>query len=288
VARSSVSIKADFDAAAGISGALAGLQPNLISSRHQQQASRAAFELLSEGFNLATAAAATAAPANFEHVYEPGSIGIPQQALWQNVMIGRSNLSRAISWEWRASKQLVDPKYDSMGNLRFPDTSSNPGFDADKLHKVHIFVWKAPIMEYGLEVTVRPKLSENLVFPNPGLRTGRDTDSRAPRPVIFSPHSYSFVPGEKVQGSFTAWFLNWWENGDAQAMIDGQFDTQRDNAFRGAFAKHTARYFNKPGRLGMRPIPASTAEGTKVAALISGELERHYIEMAAKRRRRNL
>lgn len=255
------------------------------TDRHLNTVTRAAFEVLAEQFNMATHVAARAAVGEFHHVYEWEHIGFPGFQLWRNQLNGRGG-QRRVTWGWRASKTTVPTQTNIYGGPRFEHSK---GFDPEKLNRIHIFVWKAPMMEYGVRVTVRPKLSNVLVFPNPDLK-GSGAFGYQPKPVTFSPHPVTSTPGEQVQGNFTAWFVAWWGGGSAQQIVEGIFSDKRDEAFKKIFnARIDASPIFKTRGKAFRIIPDSEAAraGKNVARAIAGDMEHNYIAMAARRKRMN-
>jgi len=249
------------------------LDKNLNSTRHLEVSTRAAYEILSEVFNNHTDARALAMPEMLHHVYEPQQIGIPGMRLWANSLTGRGG-RRTISWKWKASKQTIDPTLTSTGDIRFPNPQK--GFNANKLKRIHVFVWKAPIMEYGAEVEVSPKLSTFLVYPN---KFGQGH---------FTNQTQVATPGRKIQGNFTRWFVLWWGGATAEKTLREQFESPRDQAFSRTFEEMAARSgIGKPAGRFSSSVNSSVA-GRQFAEKISNGMERNYIEMARRRRMRNV
>jgi hypothetical protein len=92
------------------------------------------------------------------HVYEPGMVGDPSGRLWNINMTGVAN-NKVISWKWKAATQpnLVG-KY-----------APKP-IPKDTRQRVHIFVWKAPILETGATVVIPAPTDDKkaLAFPRQG------------------------------------------------------------------------------------------------------------------------
>ncbi len=258
------------------------LDVELNTNRHLTSATHAAGAILFEQFMIETHAQAAIRPEQFHHVYEWNHIGEFGWQLFKPVMRGTGG-NRTISFEWRASKTTVPVETDALGRKKWPDW-----FDTSKLRQIHVFVWKAPVMEYGIDVEVRPKLSGVLVMPNPNRVLDLDVDPRAPRTVVFTPHPYVIHnPGGPAQGKFTSWFAAWFD-GRAPIILREMFNQKVENAYKRAF---NARLRNLPGgtntlkqaRIGIDA--AAAAKGRNIAALIAGELEKNYIAMAAERKR---
>ncbi len=262
---------------------LAALQKSLNTPRHLNANSRAVFEILSEEFNNQTDARAIAMKETLHHVYEPNKIGVPAMRLWQNELKGRGGV-RQISWKWKASKQVIDPKLTYTGEQRFPNPP--PGFNANKLSKIHVFVWKAPIMEYGTSVEVSPKLSTKLVFPNPNLLSTGSTQKV--RSVMFTSRTQRSVPGRELQGNFTKWFAFWWGGPMSSKIIAERFSPQRDAKFVEEFKKANARAGIGKPIMRVTVNTNSPAKGKAYADAIAKGMEHNYIEMARRRKMRNV
>jgi len=266
----------------GLSSLIKELNVEMNTPVHLTSATSAAGAIMFERFVNDTHVMASARPEAFHHVYEWEHIGDFGWQLFKPVLKGTGG-ARSISWEWKASKTTVPTETDALGNNKWP-----AGFDISKLNRVHVFVWKAPIMEYGLEVEVRPKLSPVLVFPNPNRILDLDMNKNAPRDVVFSPHPYTITnPGGPARGEFTKWFIAWFGT-TGQKILDEVFAHERDNDFKRIFNQRVkglpkGKSRTKSASFGVDTQAAS--QGKTIAALIAGELERNYIAMAAERKR---
>lgn len=278
-------LQVDTSEVVALTSALQSVESYMTTNRHLNVVTKAAFEVMAQQFNFQTHLIAGMSVGEFHHVYEWEHVGVPGFQLWKNELSGRGG-QRRVSWSWRASKTTVPTKTNVYGGPRFKETK---GFDPDKLQRIHVFVWKAPIMEYGVRVTVKPKLSNVLVFPNPDLKGG-GRFGHGPRPITFSPHPVRTVPGEQVQGNFTAWFTSWWGGGSAQNIADSIFADRRDDAFKKIFnARMDSSPVFRSRKKGFRITPDAEAarQGKNIARAIAGDMEHNYIAMAAKRRRMN-
>lgn len=249
------------------------------TDRHLNVVTKAAFSILSDEFNRETGIFAHSNPSAYHHIYEWEAIGVPGMELWSNRLSGRGG-ERRVSWNWRASKTTVPTLTDATGNNRWPQVE---GFNPEELRRIHVFVWKAPVMEYGLQVTVRPKLGKVLVFPDKEILSGVGTGSHEPTQITFTSRPVTTTPGRQVQGNFTAWFINWWGGGRADSILESSFKRKRDLLFKKHFSEKIFASKNKNFKL--TPDAAAAAEGRRIAQLITGELERDYISMARARRR---
>lgn len=278
-------MQVDTSEVVALTSTLRSVEAHMNTNRHLNVVTKAAFELLAQQFNMQTHLVAGMSVGEFHHVYEWEHVGVPGAQLWRNELKGRGG-QRRVTWGWRASRTTVPTETDIHGGPRFQPTK---GFDPSRLQRIHVFVWKAPMMEYGVSVTVSPKLSHVLVFPNPDL-AGGGRFGRGPSPVTFSPHPVRTTPGEQVQGNFTAWFTSWWGGGSAQGIADSIFADKRDEAFKKAFS---ARIDSSPiFRTSRKSFNITTdaeaaRQGKNIARAIAGDMEHNYIAMAARRRRMN-
>jgi hypothetical protein len=276
-----VRVESDISEAIALGEALKRLDVELNTDRHLNSVTKSAYEILSSTFMQDTAVMANVLPELYHHVYEWEHVGHPGFELFRPVMRGRG-ANRVISWEWRASKMTVPTDVDALGNPKFPEW-----FPVEKLNRIHVFVWKAPVMEYGLETTVRPKLSRLLVMPNPERRLVLDRHPKAPRSVVFSPYAYNIDhSSQPTQGAFTKWFTHWMTEGPATRVIETHFEAPRDEIFRKSFSERVKSFIGKTGKsFSITVDPNAASRGKTVARLIAGDLERNYIAMAARRKR---
>jgi hypothetical protein len=253
------------------------------SRKHMDAVTEAAGAMLFDQFITETHAMASANPRAFHHVYEWEHIGDFGFQLFKPTMRGQGG-RKSISWEWRASKTTVPTETDIEGNRKFPEW-----FDSSRLNRVHVFVWKAPIMEYGMTVHVRPKLSSVLVFPV-SEGTGLRNRANSVGGVVFTsdPVTIPNPGGNEVQGSFTKWFVGWFGS-RAPQVIQNTFERNRNDVFKASFrarmrpGSQTKRRRGKEMTLTINPDSAQKAK--IIAQLIAGDLERNYIGQAQQRKR---
>lgn len=277
-----VTVQSDLSQALTFGEAMMRLDVELNTPQHINQVTKSAYEIISGTFMEETNVMARVLPEMFHHVYEWEHIGHPGFELFKPVMRGRGR-NRTITWEWRASKTTVPTDIDALGNPKFPDW-----FPVEKLNRIHVFVWKAPVMEYGLETEVSPKLSRLLVMPNPERRLVLDRHPKAPRSVVFSPYSYKIDHSQQVsQGAFTAWFSKWM-TGRAPTVIENDIESPRDDQFKRSFSERVKTMISaKTKSFSIKVDPSNAARGRTIAKLIAGDLERNYIAMAARRKNIN-
>ncbi len=147
------------------------------------------------------------------HVYEWPStfraqaetVGMPPFRLWRHKLEGRGSQKTA-TFKFISSKRAVPVNPILL----------EPGKTGKSVRKgVHIFHWKAPAMEYGIEITVQPKQAQYLAFVNGKKGQGIDSDQRKNKVndqgITFSKGPVSFTAGGgKHAGKFSAIFIDWW------------------------------------------------------------------------------
>lgn len=154
---------------------------------------------MSDEFSVHMSAAAKAAPERFHHVYEWGGLGDTNSQLWQDVLRGNSNV-RMATFIWKASTKTVPVRAD---------------FQELGVQQVHIFTWKAPVMEFDTNIRITPKRGSGLSY-----YTG-PTNPVDKWPVAFweGPITVQFPGGREVKGAFTHEYVNWWAGSGAAEIF---------------------------------------------------------------------
>jgi hypothetical protein len=188
---------------------------------------------LGEEFGIAVDLAAKAMPESFMHVYEWGNkyqdystVGDPDNRLWRLTSVGRGT-NRVMGYAFLPSNK---------------PTPINPILQGRVKENLHVFTWKAPVMEYGLRVTVKRKPGTDfLVF------TDNETDEIR---VTKGPHSFtagiSPYGRQNQKGVFTAFFVGWWST-KAQNIFDTDIkkELERDLVSEGKMVAATRRFRTK-------------------------------------------
>lgn len=200
-------ITADTSGADVLAGYMAGFQATLSSKRYLDSATAFTYSTLKEEFGISMDAEAYAHKSLFHHVYEWGDswhgrysrVGGSHSRLWALVATGTGG-NRTMTYVFLPSVVPV-PVH--------PDLTT-PGKKGRVVEEgVHVFSQKAAVLEYGIPVTIRPKLAKALAMPsgNPGTPFFRDKE-------------YTRVPGEGgTMGMFDAFYITWW-NTQAPAIFD--------------------------------------------------------------------
>lgn len=194
-----MSINANMGGVNGAFGFINGITktintPNYINSVIEYSHARMA-EALDEYIDMV----AMASGSSLHHVYEwpkkfrnySETVGVPQYRLWRHTLTGRGR-NRTAGFRFLASKRAVPVNPDLITDD--PQKSVKEG--------VHIWYWKAPAMEAGIDIVVEPKISRKLAYINTngnGLLTFRA-----------GPVNTGEAGGGKTTGRFTTIFTSWW------------------------------------------------------------------------------
>jgi hypothetical protein len=232
-----------------------------------------------------------------QHVYEWPSryhnyaetVGRPEFRLWRHTLSGRGR-NKVASFRFMASHRPspVNPA------LTKPDNGRRVK------ENVHIFVWKAPAMEYNYDITVEPKLANYLAYVATGEETrgGRDGGlafihkHKDGRSLAFSQGPVTFeAGGELTHLRFTSLFQYWWAS-----MSEDEFDRhvrrrlESDMLNRSELASIIRTGNRKAMKRGSIVAQASkdSASWNQAAALAKADLDEkknnYYIEQARQRR----
>lgn len=226
----------DFNEVTDIIGAIRGIDDVAETSYYIDDLLRVGHAIAAEQFDIDTAAAA-AAGHHLNHMYEWGTAGINRgegmamnplskaAQLWVHRFGGR-NGKRSIDFEFKPSVIPVP--------LPTPQSSGIPAEELQKgPFRRHVFHWKAPVMELGLTVHIRPDQAKALWVPvRPGF-------------FIFTKKTLTVVPGRRLAGNFTTHWLGWWSATGLDminGIVQGEFQGDLDAAIKAANASTPRRY----------------------------------------------
>lgn len=208
---------------AAFTGFVKGITMEVQTTKHLAAAVEFTHATLTNAFDMWMDAVARAAPNEYQHVYEWPSdfeeydetVGNPAFRLWKHMLVGQGrNRNATFAFLPSVRPSPVDPILTSPGNK-------------GKVVKegVHIFHWKAPAMEYGIEIEVTPKLSRYLAYVADGTKpeseTGADYGFQGANQhqVGFSEGPVRFTAGGgQFVGKFTSAFMFWWASQAAEAF----------------------------------------------------------------------
>lgn len=257
-----VKITADTSGANFLTGYLKGLSEEISTDQHMGPVLKYVHAELARAFDDYMTAVSTSDPSRFHHVYEWNQIGNPQAKLWKNVLRGQGG-NRTATWTWRASKTIVPVTQEAK----------DKGVQA-----IHVFVWKAPVMEYATNITISPTRKTGLAyFTGPVSEPGRWKLN-----FTKSPLDVQNPGGAQVKGAFTAAFLEWWsESGGAGAEFASTIRRVLEQDF-----SNMPNSFKQGTRTRTKTFSLVGEEaGHKAAQAWVRARDNKYIEMAASRSR---
>lgn len=257
-----VKITADTGDANYLTGFMKGMSTQIKTDQHMGPVLKYVHSELAMAFNDYMTALSTAMPSRFHHVYEWNQIGNPNARLWNNVLRGHGG-SRVATWTWRASKKIVPVTQEAQ------DVG---------VKQIHVFVWKAPVMEYSTDITIVPKRGTGLAyFTGPVSEPGRWKLNFTKNPIdVQNPG------GTEVKGAFTTAYLEWWSD---TGGAGSEFGTRIRRVLEKDFAD-LPDTFRKGTRARTKTFSIqSEAAGTKAAQAWLRARDNKYIEMAASRAR---
>lgn len=209
-----VSYGMNTSGAYSVMGAIDGFAAEIRTDAFVSSVLKYSWDKLSQYFDLWMDAWAAAQPDSFMHVYKwPTSWstgakspnykqvmnGDPENRLWEHVYAG--------------------PAKDAVASFTFKEDDSyspvNPILvEHDVKTGIHIFVHKAQVMEYGLPLSIDPKLARYLAFvhdPSKPKNEGKGFKS-ADGEVMFHPGTIKVreAGGGKTKGKFTTAFKYWY------------------------------------------------------------------------------
>lgn len=195
-------MKADFgmddSAADKFNGYLTGMSEYVSKTDFTSSALEYVQSILKNRYESAVDLAARAQPQRFHHVYEWGdeygdysTVGLPQARLWKIEVTGKGK-SRSLAYKLLPSVRPVPIEPELL----------EPGKTGKSVREgVHIFTWKAVVMEYGQTVHIAPKLRQvkAMAFVVDGK-------------MIFRSRPVTTVPGKdnRNAGAFTGFTYTWW------------------------------------------------------------------------------
>lgn len=213
---------------------------------------RAAHAEATEQFNRDLAAQAIATQ-RFNHMYEWGTVGInkgrtsrrldpmSQDArLWTHRLTGGRSKTKGIDWSFRASKVPVPQPTTQKTKVSKTHLDKLSG-------RKHIFYWKAPIIEAGMKVKLRPKYADAIFVPfygqprspNLGLATRKRGYLFSKAPLTNVP-GHGTIQGRDLVGNFSAFWEEWWNTAGSQ-IIQQKMSGAVDEQFREMLAKAGAK-----------------------------------------------
>lgn len=233
---------------------------------------------LSDAFTEHMSVLAPSEPQRFHHVYEWGSaddpqseIGNPRAKLWRDVLVG-GGAERVATFEWMASKTIVPVVHEEAQGY---------------VKQIHVFTWKAPVMEYETDITISPKRGNWLVF-----FTGPPGDN-TPEDLRFSkdPITVAYPGGQAAHGAFTQEYVAWWAGEGASHIFNSRIRQLLEHDLANMPLQSTTGQFRSGTRSrakeltinAMADAEAAEAAGREAARRWLDARSRNYIEAARAR-----
>lgn len=269
MARGKMDFSMDEGESGIIAGYISGIAKNVSTRRYIDGAVEFTTQELSRAFEQDVDTAARAASDTFYHVYNWGdsygdrsTVGVPAFRLWKLVNMG-SGKNRGLGFTFLPETRPT-PIEPELLALKKP---VNEG--------VHIFTWKAVVMEYGIEVEIRPKLPDVKVMAFVG-------DDGEP---VFREGPIRTVPGYRTTtGVFSSFFLSWW-TGVAPQLFEQKIRPQLEadvitNKDLAKVARQATRRRRK--NVGVNVIDFRTGEAMAKKHMENNRID--YVRRAARRR----
>jgi hypothetical protein len=254
-------IEVDATEAVATFKAVRNIGVSIDTDAHMSDLMDASMKIMKQDFQQYVDMLAMNMPSRFHHVYEWGQIGNPAAALWETLATGRGR-DRAVTFEFRPSVTVVP----------IPDVP--PSKSGKQLQEIHVFTWKAPVMEYGEAVHIAARNSNVLAFPNPDLESDR--------PLIFtrSPVVVRNPGGTAVQGAFTTTFSDWWGGPLAEASLSDGLLEQWDDRFNESFTRELAQGLRRGKTTSKTAMVTNNALaasiGHNISKQVMRDLKRYY------------
>jgi hypothetical protein len=263
------SIKADLGKMSEVGSMINTVEATLKSDRHVSTLIKAAHDLTAGEFILHMSRVSVTTK-SFNHMYEWNRVGDPNEKLWRHVLKGNGS-SRTAFFEFKASRRIVpvDPQLQKVG-----------------VKKIHVFVWKAMVLETGMPVRISPKLAKYLVFLDKrggqGVTSGKGYKTGG---IIYFKGTISIAHAgnSTIQGSFTREWTDWWNSGTPERIIKDNLTKPALDAIKKTVSEKIgtfARLKEKNKSFTIKPI----AVDPNLQRKLEESLTKNYIAAAAQRK----
>jgi len=270
MAKRLLAIGADTTEASALVGFLQTLSTEIRTERHIGPVLKMTHAIMSEEFTDHMATIAPMQYSRFHHVYEWNMVGNPLGKLWDDKLVGGGN-NRIATFAWRASKKVVPVRED---------------FQDKGVKEIHVFVWKAPVMEYGTPLTITPKRGKFLAY-----FTGPTTPyGKYPMAITSNPIRVQNPGGPATTGAFTREYVSWWSGSGGQATFESRIRRVLEQDLGRMPIEATTKRFRKPrakvfGMRAMADAEAAQRVGAAAAKKYLQARSANYIAQARARER---
>lgn len=266
-----IDIKGELDKFREVGVAVATIEATLKSDRHVSSLIKAAHEVTAGEFVAHMSSEALRETGKYDHMYEWGQVADPNGKLWRHVLRG-NGANRSAFFEFKASKKTVPV---------------DPALQAVRVKKIHVFVWKAMVLENGLPVKISPKLAKYLVFLAKKRTANASSNGRgfSKNGIIYFKGTISIARAgnERINGAFTSEWTRWWASGQPETIIRNTLTKPAIEAIKKTMAEKIssfARLKEKDKRFTITALVPDKLMEEK----FQESLRRNYIAAAANRR----
>lgn len=266
-----INIKGELDKFREVGVAVSTIEATLKSDRHVSSLIKAAHEVTAGEFVSHMTTTSFTNDGKFDHMYEWGQVGDPNGKLWRHILKG-NGANRVAFFEFKASKKTVpvDPKLQRVG-----------------VKKVHVFVWKAMVLENGLPVKISPKLAKYLVFISKKNTTNASSSGHGfeNNGIVYYKGTISIARAgnQRINGSFTSEWTQWWNSGSPNRAISETLTKPAIEAMKKTFAEKVASFANLKEKDKTFTITALVPDRL-MEEKFQESLRKNYIAAAASRR----
>jgi hypothetical protein len=248
-----------------MNGIIDGMSQGVSKKSFISSAVDLAHDVLNVNFEQWMDLAAMNDPQSLMHVYEWGQLGTPAGRLWESKLIGDATKTKRSVVVWKPSTVPTPVRPELL----------EPGPTGKTVKEgVHVFVWKAPVMESGMSITVSPQSSGSgsLAYIN---KNGELKITKQP--------SHFIAGGGKTTGQFLKHYTAWWNT-----MAQGVFNEEVAPKLQANMTAGALRGAKKAGHRTFFRIAASDSsvfklganEGVRAVAAMGRDFE---MEAAARR-----
>lgn len=254
-----------------MSGYLSGVTKSVKTDQYVGSVVNYVHGRLAPRFDIHLDMLARMTPRAFHHVYEwpsawgaSDTIGNPRFRLWRQTLVGNGR-SKTAGFYFVSSRRAV-PVHPLLAEPGPSGKHVKIGF--------HIFHWKAAVMEYGMDVTIEPKLGEWLAFV-PGKSNFKVFTTKAIETQGGTP---------STRGSFTNAFVRWWST-EATDYFDRVLAPRLadDLVKEGALSRRVGATSTKTFTIGTASTATAYRQGEAKARAQMNKNEREYIMSSLER-----
>lgn len=205
------------------------------------------------------------------HMFEWRRVGDPSARLWKHILRG-SGRNRQLTFTFKASKSTV-PVSEALR--------------AVGVKQRHVFVWKAPVIEFGLPVRISPVVARALVFEAKGkVGTGASNGHAYVRDGIVFHTGTVNIPragSPRAWGAFTKAFNEWFTGPEPIEILKREIDPATKDAVNKSVKEKLAKIRSTATKKKTFSITVGGVDSSFEKKLVQS-LSRNYAQAAANRR----